>query len=241
MVVMLSAFGVFMFALASGVDESLPWHGAEEIAVEFGGSQQSLQEVFDTLDVSGDGKIYYAENLESSDGTSDVENDLDMNNNNILNINNLYGYGGSDIVFRDRPQSRDGLYIRNGISYFNDRIRVDDIQRRTSSGIRFLNQINMNNNRISNVRSPSADSDAATKGYVDNNVEPNYYIRSYSNTGGSVLTRNLGSTSDRFCFLYAVDQSSRSSRFMCGLVQSSGQWQLRFRRVDRCAAICLRW
>jgi len=55
--------------------------------------------------------------------------------------------------------------------------------------VKITGKLNMNNNRITNLASPTASSDAATKGYVDAAfATPQYYTSSNSGSGGSWIT-----------------------------------------------------
>lgn len=56
----LTIFGMFMFALANDLDGSMPWHSGDDIAVDFGGAQQSLQNVFDTTDFATKDYVDYS-------------------------------------------------------------------------------------------------------------------------------------------------------------------------------------
>ncbi len=84
-VVFLSLFGVFYFGVA--VDESKAWHPLQQIARNSTDTS--------SVDSTGSGIIDYAENLDSSTGASEVNNNLDMMGNNLLNIGWLAGDGGS--------------------------------------------------------------------------------------------------------------------------------------------------
>ncbi|MFW6449959.1 MAG: tail fiber domain-containing protein [Nanoarchaeota archaeon] len=198
-ILLIPILAVFILSLVllanAAVNYGDAWHPVQQIAIDDSGSA-------DSIDEDEDGLIDASENLESSDGTSEVRNTLDMDGNNILNGNvcpdgncdvnnyetftssgigtsniysgsggevdfqdqanfnantvrglrNVYGDTGNDIIFRDTPQSRDGLYIRDGIAYFNEEVHTDVIQDRgPGDTIRFNSHINMNGNDIENA------------------------------------------------------------------------------------------
>ncbi|MFW6014513.1 MAG: tail fiber domain-containing protein [Candidatus Nanoarchaeia archaeon] len=82
---------------------------------------------------------------------------LNMNGHHITNLRRVYGVSGNNVVFEDTPQSTEGLHISSGVSYFDNRIRVDDIQERNSGDVSFLSPVDMNNNNIENADEIYAD------------------------------------------------------------------------------------
>jgi len=105
-----------------------------------------------------------------------------------------------------------------------------------SSGVRLDigGQLNVNNNRIVNVGSPTVNSDAVTKEYAD------YTKRTFERElSGSVMndedeqkTISLGSDWD-FCFLTRFgrngkgkDKATKIARSRCAVVESGGAWSL---------------
>ncbi|MFW6449957.1 MAG: tail fiber domain-containing protein [Nanoarchaeota archaeon] len=128
--------------------DSNPTGGNPIFVVESQGGSERLR-------VEHAGKTTTSNSFYASGGYS---GNLNMNNNEINNLDTIRGYGGNDVIFEDKPQSRDGLYIRDGIAYFNEEVHTDVIQDRGSGDtIRFDSHIDMNNNNIEDVDEIYAD------------------------------------------------------------------------------------
>lgn len=75
------------------------------------------------------------------DNEVDFVNGIDLNDTDIIGVDNIYGYSGNDVVFQNRPQSLDGLYINAGVAYFNSYINCDDFRDRTQGYCEFHNKV----------------------------------------------------------------------------------------------------
>ena len=196
LVVLVSLFGVLLLGSAAPVNQDQPWHPLSQIAKstsdtnsvdsDGNGFIDSADTATEAINATHADQADNADHADSVDW-NDVENepatlndgdnqDLadvlgegnDAAGSGIVGLGGLTGNSGSDIIFNDRPQSMDGLWINSGTAYFDGEIRTDVIQDRGGgSTVRFDSNINANNFYIRNLHSPSANDDAATKAYVD--------------------------------------------------------------------------
>ncbi|MFB6198729.1 MAG: hypothetical protein ABEI52_10750, partial [Halobacteriaceae archaeon] len=72
----------------------------------------------DLLQISGDKQIqFYAggtQHMEINRGSNQVDilnGNLDMNDNDVTNVDQVFGQGSNDVIFEDRPRSDDRLWV----------------------------------------------------------------------------------------------------------------------------------
>jgi len=98
-----------------------------------------------------------------------------MDENDIKEVEELHFDDDGTSYIRGTTSSADGRiqYYAGGSSSYNHRFYVDNDEklRIQPSKVRIYEDLDMSGNPISNLATPSEDSDAATKEYVDGNIE----------------------------------------------------------------------
>jgi len=112
---------------------------------------------------------YIKQHFILSNGTNSMSGDLNMNNNKITNL----GSGADDTDSINKKQLDDGLSSKANTLELTNYVKKD-------GSVSMTGNLNMNNNKITNLANPVNDNDATNKSYLDNEIKKYFFSFNYT-------------------------------------------------------------